>query len=99
MIGEPDAGNLHVRFDEGTLETGGNVPRLRPTLRRLCAVHFTLDASSYNEKSSRTEDAHGKDVCSCRALHHAVHGMSRNRSHGSLSTSCTKRPLCNLAAA
>ena len=23
MIGEPDAGNLHVRFDEGTQETGG----------------------------------------------------------------------------
>ena len=44
MIGELDAGNLHVQFDEGTLETGGDVPRLRPTLRRLCAVHFTLDA-------------------------------------------------------
>jgi hypothetical protein len=35
MIGEPDAGNLQVRFDEGTQETGGNVPRLRPTLQRL----------------------------------------------------------------
>src|SRR3954447_5262424 len=34
MIGEPDAGNLHVRFDEGTQETDGLVPRLRPTLRR-----------------------------------------------------------------
>jgi hypothetical protein len=34
MIGEPDAGNLHVRFDEGTQETDGNVPRLRPTLQR-----------------------------------------------------------------
>jgi hypothetical protein len=34
MIGEPDAGNLHVRFDEGMQETGDNVPRLRPTLRR-----------------------------------------------------------------
>ena len=33
MIGEPDAGNLHVRFDEGTQETDGFVPRLRPTLR------------------------------------------------------------------
>jgi hypothetical protein len=33
MIGELDAGNLHVQFDEGTLETGGDVPRLRPTLR------------------------------------------------------------------
>ena len=33
MIGEPDAGNLHVRFDEGTQETDGFVPRLRPTLQ------------------------------------------------------------------
>ena len=33
MIGEPDAGNLQVRFDEGAQETGGNVPRLRPTLQ------------------------------------------------------------------
>jgi hypothetical protein len=33
MIGEPDAGNPHVRFDEGTQETGGDVPRLRPTLQ------------------------------------------------------------------
>jgi hypothetical protein len=36
MIGEPDAGNPQVRFDEGMQETGGNVPRLRPTLR--CSV-------------------------------------------------------------
>jgi len=33
MIGEPDAGNPPVRFDEGMQETGGNVPRLRPTLQ------------------------------------------------------------------
>jgi hypothetical protein len=33
MIGEPDAGNPQVRFDEGMQETGGNVPRLRPTLQ------------------------------------------------------------------
>jgi hypothetical protein len=32
MIGEPDAGNPQVRFDERMQETGGNVPRLRPTL-------------------------------------------------------------------
>ena len=35
MVGEPDAGNPHVRFDEGTQETGGNAPRLRPTLPML----------------------------------------------------------------
>jgi hypothetical protein len=33
MIGEPDAGNPQVRFDEGMQETDGNVPRLRPTLQ------------------------------------------------------------------
>jgi hypothetical protein len=33
MIGEPDAGNPQVRFDERMQETGGNVPRLRPTLQ------------------------------------------------------------------
>ena len=32
MIGEPDAGNPHVRFDEGVQETDGIAPRLRPTL-------------------------------------------------------------------
>jgi hypothetical protein len=33
MIGEPDAGKPHVRFDEGVQETCGSVTRLRPTLR------------------------------------------------------------------
>jgi hypothetical protein len=32
MIGEPDAGKPHVRFDEGTQETDGTAPRLCPTL-------------------------------------------------------------------
>ena len=32
MVGEPDAGNPQVRFDEGTQETYSNVARLRPTL-------------------------------------------------------------------
>jgi RNA-directed DNA polymerase len=34
MVGEPDAGNPHVRFDEGTQETYNYVARLRPTLRK-----------------------------------------------------------------
>jgi hypothetical protein len=34
MIGEPDAGNLHVRFDEGVQETCDLATRLRPTLQR-----------------------------------------------------------------
>ena len=32
MIGEPDAGKPHVRFDEGVQETCGSVTRLCPTL-------------------------------------------------------------------
>ena len=32
MIGEPDAGKPHVRFDEGVQETYDTVTRLRPTL-------------------------------------------------------------------
>lgn len=32
MIGEPDAGNPHVRFDEGVQETSGDASRLCPTL-------------------------------------------------------------------
>jgi hypothetical protein len=33
MIGEPDAGKPHVRFDEGVQETCGIAARLRPTLQ------------------------------------------------------------------
>ena len=33
MIGEPDAGNPHVRFDEGRQETYVRVARLSPTLQ------------------------------------------------------------------
>jgi len=33
MIGEPDAGKPHVRFDEGVQETYDTVTRLHPTLR------------------------------------------------------------------
>jgi hypothetical protein len=32
MIGEPDAGKPHVRFDEGVQETCDIAARLRPTL-------------------------------------------------------------------
>src|SRR5271169_5097327 len=33
MIGEPDAGNPHVRFDEGRQETCARAARLSPTLQ------------------------------------------------------------------
>ncbi len=32
MVGELDAGNPHVQFDEGALETCDNATRLCPTL-------------------------------------------------------------------
>jgi hypothetical protein len=35
MIGEPDAGKPHVRFDEGVQETCDIAARLRPTLQSL----------------------------------------------------------------
>jgi Xaa-Pro aminopeptidase len=38
MVGEPDAGNPHVRFDEGALETCDSVTRLRPTLPQPLAI-------------------------------------------------------------
>ena len=34
MIGEPDAGKPHVRFDEGVQETCDIAARLRPTPQR-----------------------------------------------------------------
>ena len=43
MIGEPDAGKPHVRFDEGVQETCGSVTRLCPTLP---GPHFLKKPSS-----------------------------------------------------
>jgi hypothetical protein len=40
MIGEPDAGNPHVRFDEGRQETCVRVARLSPTLQILLSPGF-----------------------------------------------------------
>ena len=54
MIGEPDAGKPHVRFDEGVQETCDIAARLRPTLQRpahltaraVCARHQTTATGS-----------------------------------------------------
>jgi hypothetical protein len=54
MIGEPDAGKPHVRFDEGVQETCDIAARLRPTLpespHKLCSfllsTHFVRSAHS-----------------------------------------------------
>jgi hypothetical protein len=40
MAGELDAGNPHVQFDEGALETCDSVTRLRPTLRLAPLAEF-----------------------------------------------------------
>jgi len=42
MIGEPDAGKPHVRFDEGVQETCDIAARLRPTLHRVPQVQQSL---------------------------------------------------------
>ena len=52
MIGEPDAGKPHVRFDEGVQETGGDVPRLRPTLRK--APHHGDDLLLMDRRGNRS---------------------------------------------
>ncbi len=38
MVGELDAGNPHVQFDEGALETCDNATRLCPTLPQPLAI-------------------------------------------------------------
>jgi hypothetical protein len=42
MIGEPDAGNPHVRFDEGVQETCDSATRLCPTLPGGSATRLAL---------------------------------------------------------
>jgi hypothetical protein len=56
MIGEPDAGKPHVRFDEGTQETGGDVPRLRPTLlgSPICTAAYIVARTAHNPREEST---------------------------------------------
>ncbi len=46
MIGEPDAGKPHVRFDEGVQETCDIAARLRPTLPEppVVVLHYSDNA-------------------------------------------------------
>ena len=46
MIGEPDAGNPHVRFDEGRQETHVRAARLSPTLQSPQCLGVTLSLTS-----------------------------------------------------
>lgn len=53
MIGEPDAGKPHVRFDEGVQETCGSVTRLCPTLPESpISILFLSSLSVRSSKSS-----------------------------------------------
>ena len=53
MIGEPDAGNSHVRFDAGVQETCGSVTRLCPTLPESpISMLFLSSLSVRSSKSS-----------------------------------------------
>ena len=56
MIGEPDAGNPHVRFDEGRQETCVRAARLSPTLLALASkkVSFLIDLRPSIPPSPRT---------------------------------------------
>ena len=52
MIGEPDAGKPHVRFDEGVQETCDIAARLHPTLRR--APHHGDDLFLIDRRGNRS---------------------------------------------
>jgi hypothetical protein len=62
MIGEPDAGKPHVRFDEGVQETCDIAARLCPTLRqaRFCAQ--LRDAAPFRSSYSRARAAVTMDM-------------------------------------
>ena len=48
MVGELDAGNPHVQFDEGALETCDNARRLCPTLPRSPWLFLVLVKGVYS---------------------------------------------------
>src|ERR1700686_1720127 len=81
MIGEPDAGKPHVRFDEGVQETCDIAARLCPTLRqaRFCAQ--LRDAAPF-----RRRDLCPRDLVALRippiAEGAAVLGQSAHQSRG-----------------
>ena len=54
MIGEPDAGKPHVRFDEGVQETCDSVTRLCPTLPERSGVQFRWDEKAGPQWKSDT---------------------------------------------
>jgi hypothetical protein len=56
MIGEPDAGNPHVRFDEGVQETCDSATRLCPTLPERSGVPFTLDPGAKLGRAGGTRE-------------------------------------------
>jgi hypothetical protein len=79
MIGEPDAGNPHVRFDEGVQETCDRVTRLCPTLPQLC------DSSARRLHKLQANLAHTTRFL-CRRHHRSTStgGLQRRPSPSSL---------------
>jgi hypothetical protein len=51
MVGELDAGNPHVQFDEGAQETCDSVTRLCPTLPQPLAIFSLLPVQPLHESS------------------------------------------------
>ena len=60
MIGEPDAGKPHVRFDEGVQETCDIAAHLRPTLpdQREAAPHPQVYGFGFAVEPHRTDRFH-----------------------------------------
>ncbi len=59
MIGEPDAGKPHVRFDEGVQETCDIATRLRPTLPKPPTPHPLQTRNSRNYAKEGFDDPSG----------------------------------------
>jgi hypothetical protein len=72
MIGEPDAGKPHVRFDEGVQETCDIAARLRPTLQR--PAH--LPARAFRARHNTNRDPRFTAPIHAQALRRAISASS-----------------------
>jgi hypothetical protein len=66
MIGEPDAGNPHVRFDEGRQETCVRAARLSPTLQSPRSVDSACYPGSLRGALSAIFEFGGRNVSESR---------------------------------
>jgi hypothetical protein len=77
MIGEPDAGKPHVRFDEGVQETCGIAARLRPTLRVPLAGRGAAPRVPYRALSARHQalaPRHSRGLIAVKDCRHGCSG-------------------------